>query len=261
MPADWMPGATHRPISYYKDAGRFAHTPLGWILHITTFNGSPFNGFNNAPAGDRKFSHGWVAKSGVFEQYAPFSYQSWAQESGNATYWSIETEGLVNEPLTAAQIATLGRIHRFLGAADGIATKPGQRGIGTHFMGGAAWGGHSCPDPAPGGQGPRSHQRAAIIAASKPTPAPPALTGDKMLLLINDGQKHTFLTDGVQMRWIKTNAEEAYVKYNMVHHFGYPETDPAKVQNYDVPFEQVPFFGVIVGDDPYAATPAPAVTA
>jgi hypothetical protein len=173
MPPDWMPGAVRKPIAYRNDAGNFAAAPLGWILHVVVGNGSPYGIFKNAVPPYRRFSHFWVSKLGVIEQYAETSNKSWAQGGGNTSYWSVETEGFPSEPLNAAQIVALAAIHKFLGADDAIAHSPGQRGIGTHYMGGSAWGGHSCPDPENHeGDGPRSLQRDDIITAAQPPPAP-----------------------------------------------------------------------------------------
>jgi hypothetical protein len=159
----YLPGAVWRPISYRADAGKFTTPPLGYIPHVPVCNGSLFRYFNGLVSPNRKFSHAWLAKDGTSEQYQSLDMRAWAQASGNGTYWSFEVEGFPNEPYTAAQINTLAVWHNFLGTDDIIILAPGQRGIGTHYMGGLAWGGHSCPDPV-AGAGPRSKQRAAIIA-------------------------------------------------------------------------------------------------
>jgi hypothetical protein len=193
----WMPGAVRKPITYRADAGKFPHTPLGWILHVQDGNGSPWSMFEHAPDGDRKFSSFWVSKSGTVEQYTETDGISWAQEAGNPDYRSTETEGLPSEPLTAPQIVSLGRLHAFLECPDELASKPGERGIGTHYMGGVAWGNHSCPDPVPGA-GPRSHQRSAIIAASHPAPPIP-FGGESMITLIEVTEdKKRYSTNGLQ---------------------------------------------------------------
>ena len=151
-----------RPVSYADQAGPIG--PLGWILHVVVGNGSPWSTFEHAVSPHRRFSHLWVAKDGTAEQYAPLSRQSWAQSAGNNDYWSVETEGFPEEPLTDAQIQTLGQWHAWSTTPDRLANNPGQVGIGTHYMGGAAWGGHSCPDPVgKEGKGPRSLQRQAVI--------------------------------------------------------------------------------------------------
>lgn len=127
-----------------------------------------------------------------------------------------------------------------LNAAD---LRAGRKGICGHADVSAAW--HQTDHIDPGGGYPWG-QLLHLVNAELHPPTPPAITGDKVLLLINDGQEHTFLTDGIQMRWIKHNADLAVVQYNMVHHFNSPNTT-----NYPVTPEQIPFFGVIVGDNPY----------
>lgn len=163
---DALTGAHYHPVTYYADAGKFARMPLGWILHVTVGNGNPHDMFQNAPKGSRKFSHGWVAKDGTFERYGALNTESWAQVDGNSDYWSFETEGFPSEKLTDAQIRTLARIHHVLKLASGrdldhVINRPGQVGIGTHSMGGPAWGGHACPGDI------RAAQRADIITLSR----------------------------------------------------------------------------------------------
>lgn len=161
------PDATWRPVTYAPVARTFTAPPLGWILHVTVSNGSPWSGFETAPMGKRRFSHLWVAKDGRAEQYAELDHDSWAQGDGNDLYYSVETEGYTDEPLTLAQIETLARFHVWSGTPDHLANTPGEPGIGTHQMGGAAWGGHTCPDPAMGLPGPRSKQRSTILATAQ----------------------------------------------------------------------------------------------
>ena len=161
------PEATWRPVTYAPAARTFSRPPIGWILHVTVSNGSPWSGFETAPMGKRRFSHLWVAKDGHAEQYAELDHDSWAQGDGNDLYWSVETEGYPAEPLTLAQIGTLARWHLWSGTTDKLADTPGQPGIGTHQMGGAAWGGHTCPDPAMGLPGPRSKQRTTILSTAQ----------------------------------------------------------------------------------------------
>ena len=173
MPAAIMPGADFKPVSYRAEAGRFTQAPIGWILHVVVGNGSPYNTFARAVSPSRRFSTFWVSKAGHIEQYAETYFKSWAQGGGNGQYWSVETEGFPDEPLTDAQVDALARIHNFLGAPDKIATAPGQPGVGTHYMGKGAWGAHSCPDPeGKEGQGPRSNARAEIIARANATARP-----------------------------------------------------------------------------------------
>lgn len=158
----FLPGAKWLPVSYRAEAGRFtAGKPLGYLPHVQQGNGSLFRFFNNLVSPNRKFTNAWVAKDGRSEQYAELVNKPWAQVAGNGLYWAFETEGFDSEPLTVAQINTLAIWHNFLHAADVLAQAPGQVGIGTHSMGGAAWGGHACPGAI------RAAQRLAIIARAK----------------------------------------------------------------------------------------------
>lgn len=153
---------TPRPIEYVDDIPLFGHMPLGWILHVTEGNSDPFGIFNRNVKGQRKNAHLWVAKNGQIEQFVPLHHQSWAQVDGNPDYWSVETQGFATEALTPRQINSLARIHRALEIASGrdyshVINHPGAVGVGTHSMGGAAWGGHACPGTV------REKQRARII--------------------------------------------------------------------------------------------------
>jgi hypothetical protein len=144
MVSSRYPPAKWRPVSYIGEAGSLPF-PCGWVLHVVVGNGSPFGTFQGAKSPNRRYSHLWVAKDGRVEQYQRLDRMSWAQASGNSSWWSVETEGFVDEPLTDAQIRALAVWHVWCGAKDAVADSTSARGIGTHSMGGAAWGGHECP--------------------------------------------------------------------------------------------------------------------
>jgi|GEM_PF-3150728 len=167
MVADLYPAAAWTPVSYASQAAPFPAPPRGWVLHVTVMNGSPWSVFDTAVSPDRRFSHLWVSKTGRVEQYGVLSREAWHVANGNPGWWGVETEGFPGEPLTAAQVDALAHWHVWCGAPDSVATSPDGVGISAHYLGGPDWGGHSCPDPDPGGQGPRSHQRAAIVARAQ----------------------------------------------------------------------------------------------
>ena len=154
--------ATYEPVDYAGDAAPMG-TVLGWILHVVVGLGDPWLTFENAVAPDRRFSHLWFARDGHVEQYQRLSEDSWAQVAGNGSYWSAETEGMPTEPLTDAQLDALAAWHVWSGTVDQLAQAPGQRGIGTHQMGGAAWGGHACPGAIRAGQRPEILRRAVLL--------------------------------------------------------------------------------------------------
>lgn len=165
--------AAWRPVKYVGEADRFEAEPLGWILHVVVGNGSPWGTFERAPAGSRRFSHLWISKTGQIEQYQRLDYESWAQSGGNGKYWSVETEGFPTEPLTDAQLNALAAWHVKSGTVDAVVNRVGARGIGTHVMGGAAWGNHSCPGLIRASQRGEILERARVIRGLAPaTPAP-----------------------------------------------------------------------------------------
>jgi hypothetical protein len=159
-PSVFFPGAEWRPIPYRgKAVGMLEYR--GWVLHVVVGDGSPYQYFCDLPKGKRAFSHLWVAKDGRVEQYQKLDRASWAQAEGNPYWWSLETAGDPDEPLTDEQIKTLARWHVWCGAKDQLASSPNGRGIGTHSMGGLDWGAHDCPGKI------RAAQRKDIIAEAK----------------------------------------------------------------------------------------------
>lgn len=111
-----------------------------------------------------------VAQDGHIHQFGPIgkNWMAWAQMAGNPNWYSIEhaDHGNPDNPLTSAQILASAQIVEALSAFAGfplqVANTVSEHGYGTHFMGGAAWGGHTCPDLPP--QHVRSQQRTAILA-------------------------------------------------------------------------------------------------
>ena len=128
-----------------------------------------------------------VRDDGHITQYGPVgqNWMAWAQVDGNPNWYSIEHEDHGNPriPLTEAQIVASAQLLECLSEYAGFplqeANSPSEGGYGVHYMGGQAWGGHSCPDVPP--TRVRSLQRPAIIALAQairsgvnpaPTPAP-----------------------------------------------------------------------------------------
>jgi hypothetical protein len=111
-----------------------------------------------------------IGQDGGIHQFGPIglNWEAWAQVEGNRAWYSIEhaDDGKTENPLTDAQITASAQLvevlSRFAGFPLQVTDSAGVKGYGTHVMGGAAWGGHSCPGP-----GPRAGQRAAIIALAK----------------------------------------------------------------------------------------------
>ncbi len=130
--------------------------------------------FNNpAPGGDpgRAVSaHFGIDQQGHIHQFGPIGkgWIAWHAMAANLRWYGIEhaDNGNTKNPLTDAQITASAQLvevlSRFAGFPLQVTDSTSGRGYGTHVMGGAAWGGHTCPGP-----GPRAGQRAEIIALAK----------------------------------------------------------------------------------------------
>ena len=162
MTAVRYPPASWEPVDYAGQAGPLS-TPIGWVEHVVVGDGDPWSVFKNAQSPNRRFSHLWFAKDGRIKQYQDLTRDSWAQAAGNETYWACETEGYPGQPLTDAQLDALAAWHVWSGTPDALAEAPGQRGIGTHQMGGLAWGGHACPGTIRAAQRPDIIRRAQAL--------------------------------------------------------------------------------------------------
>lgn len=166
------PFSTWRPVSN-RGGAMSAH--IGLVLHVQEGNNSPYGWFSNPQS--QASSTWWVSKSGVIEQYVDTSTAAWAQGSGNATWNSVETEGYVAEALTDAQLRGVAQIYSWGAQQYGwpmrVSDSPSTGGLGTHGMGGQAWGGHGgCPGAT------RAAQRQQIITIASGSAPPPTPQGE-----------------------------------------------------------------------------------
>lgn len=153
---------------------------MGVIMHTEVgFDHSVVDEFNNITAGaSATFS---IDFKGNLHQYGPIGkgWYAWAQKAGNRAWYSIEHEdgGDPTVPLTDAQMWTSAQVVEVLAAFAGfplqVSTSPSVKGYGAHYMGGAAWGGHTCPDVPP--KRVRSLQRWEIIRRAKLVRTTPAI--------------------------------------------------------------------------------------
>ncbi|MBX6387469.1 MAG: N-acetylmuramoyl-L-alanine amidase [Frankia sp.] len=145
MAATRYPGAVWRPVRNWR--GSMIQPTRGLIPHVQQGNGSLYGWFNNSSS--QVSSHLWVSRSGLVEQYVELDRRAWAQADGNPYWISVETEGYAHEDYTPIQVQRLGEIFAWgmgeFGWRGEITDSVQGFGIGTHRMGGAAWGGHSCP--------------------------------------------------------------------------------------------------------------------
>lgn len=167
MAAELYPLAHYRPVR--NTSGSITQPTRGLIAHVQVGTGSLFSWFDNSAS--QASSHLWLSKSGDFEQYVRFHQRAWAQAAGNRNWISCECEGLPTEDYTVIQVARLAEFYRWgmqqFGWPARVADSPDGFGLGTHRMGGSAWGGHDCPGDI------RAKRRAEIIllAAGRPSTA------------------------------------------------------------------------------------------
>jgi hypothetical protein len=118
-------------------------------------------------------AHFGIAQDGHIWQFGPVGagWEAWHAMAANLEWYGIEhaDDGNPDNPLTDAQLVASAQLVECLSAFAGFPLRVTNRtdghGYGTHSMGGAAWGGHTCPDLPP--KHVRSLQRADIIALAK----------------------------------------------------------------------------------------------
>lgn len=147
--------------------GLIPHTMVGNLPGtLSVFNRSGFDAS----------AHFCIDQAGQIVQMGPVGpnrFKAWAEAAGNIAWFSVESadNGNPNNPYTDHQLWALAQIAELVSRpAVGnfplqITNSTGGLGIGTHQMGSAAWGGHSCPDLPP--HHVRSNQRGQIVAFAR----------------------------------------------------------------------------------------------
>lgn len=175
-------GAKWVPLRNYTKDGQEA--VYGLVVHVMegTLEGSR-SWFNNPDA--QASSHFGTGRDGRLEQWVDTKDRAWAQAKGNRTWISIENEGKVPQALTKEQLEKVAQVFAWIVRTHKdvpyqVSHDPNTKGLGYHRMGGAAWGGHSCPGDAIIAQLQSIVYRARVInndappipGAPKPTPTP-----------------------------------------------------------------------------------------
>lgn len=139
----------------------------GLIMHTMVGNlPGTIQVFNNPSYGAS--AHFGISQAGHIHQFGPVGdWVAWHIAAGNPYWIGVEhaDDGDPDNPLTEAQLTASAQIVEAVSAHYGtplrVTDSTTGRGYGTHSMGGAAWGGHSCPDIS--GHHVRSSQRYEII--------------------------------------------------------------------------------------------------
>jgi|SRR5215472_4164655 len=141
---------------------------MGVVMHTMVGNLPGTVSWFNTPTAQASAQFG-IAQDGLIHQFGPIGkgWIAWHAGAGNATWYGIEhaDDGNPDNPLTDAQLTASAQLVECLSAFAGfplaISNSTTTKGYGVHYMGGSAWGGHSCPDMPP--QHVRSSQRGEIL--------------------------------------------------------------------------------------------------
>jgi hypothetical protein len=200
----WVNGITHHNSPNQNGGMAVPSGVLGVVMHTMVGNLPGADGWFMNPAAQVS-AHFGIAQDGTIIQWVNVRGGiAWHCADGNPNWYGIEhaDNGNPGNPLTTAQLNASAQLVELLSRDDvgrfplAVCNTTAGLGYGVHYMGGAAWGGHSCPQLA-NGTGPRSGQRADIIAIAHQirsgTTAPPSAAA---LLPVEETVLVTFGSDG-----------------------------------------------------------------
>src|SRR5579859_5340241 len=161
---------------------------MGVVMHTMVGNLPGTISVFNTP-GYNASAHFGIDQNGHIHQFGPVNgWMAWAQMAGNPSWYSIEHADNANpdNPLTDAQLTASAQVVEALAAYGNFplreADSPDAEGYGVHSMGGASWGGHTCPDSPPmqvrSRQRPEILRRATAMRDGTYPPPPPTVVTD-----------------------------------------------------------------------------------
>jgi hypothetical protein len=145
--------AYNSPWPTYKGEWGSSTPYLGTILHTMVGNlPGTINVFNTGPV--QASAHLGVDQRGHIHQFGPLTggWVAWHCAGGNYDWFGVEfaDNGSPNNAYTAEQLTAaaliVDAIHAHYKIPVQVSDRVSAPGIGCHYMGGAAWGGHACPD-------------------------------------------------------------------------------------------------------------------
>lgn len=168
----WVNGWTHHNTPNQYTSGMAVPSGVRGVIFHTMVGNLPGTDAEFMNPGFQASAHFGIAQDGSAIQWVRINgARAWAEEAGNSSWYSVEMadDGNPNIPYTEAQLQRAGQLAELLSRVGNfplqVTNSTSGEGLGTHNMGGAAWGGHSCPDEPPNHV--RSNQRQAIINIAK----------------------------------------------------------------------------------------------
>lgn len=200
----FYPLAIQKPI--VRNFGGKRSKTRGAVVHVDAGAAASLQGWFNNPASGAS-CHFYVRYDGVVEQYLDADLIAWTQRAGNTTCIGIETQGKGEGQWTAAQLASLVGLLRWLAERYGfpiasmVTSRPAARGIGMHrfgidpyrVAGGEVWGPYAkaCPGNDRVLQFPKVIEmvngQAVVIPPAAPPAAAPAETEAQRIARMNAG--------------------------------------------------------------------------
>ncbi|HJY56628.1 MAG TPA: N-acetylmuramoyl-L-alanine amidase [Streptosporangiaceae bacterium] len=127
--------------------------------------------FTPGPHGSGNSAHFGTAQDGTVIQWVPLGVVAEHAVAANPHWYAVENadDGDPNNPYTDAQLSRIAQILELTARPEygrfaiQVTDSPDKEGLGTHSMGGAAFGGHSCPDADKNPNHTRSLARAEIV--------------------------------------------------------------------------------------------------
>jgi hypothetical protein len=148
--------------------GLISHTMVGNLPHTDAM-------FTPGPQGVGNSAHFGTAQDGTVIQWVPLGVIAEHAKAANDHWYAVENadDRNPNNPYTDAQLSRIAQILELISRPEygrstlQVTNSTDQEGLGTHNMGGVAWGGHSCPDAQKNPNHTRSRARAEIVRRAK----------------------------------------------------------------------------------------------
>lgn len=219
------PFAVYRPVINHGGPV-IAHS--GLVIHVQVGNGSTYGQDMNPNS--QVSDTFWCGKDGTLEQHIDTDFEGWTQMSGNSTFAGVECEGFPNEPMTPAQISTLGKLYAWGHITHGWLLQTCDHdgvGLTTHsfYPSGIPdpnWGNHPCPGDIRRAQVPEILAAAKALVNPPPPPQPIPHPGDEMYYVAMDPNKKQqwLLFPNGTKKWIQngdaaTAAQKAFGGLNV----------------------------------------------
>ena len=166
----WVNGFIHHPGFHGGPLPTSA--VMGLISHTMVGNLPGTDGlFTPGPRGNGNSAHFGTAQDGTVIQWVPLGVMAEHAIAANGHWYAVENadDGNPNNPYTDEQLSRIAQILELTSRPEHgrfalqVTDSPDKEGLGTHNMGGAAWGGHTCPDAGKHPNRTRSQARTEIV--------------------------------------------------------------------------------------------------